>query len=283
MASIFIPFLILGGIGILAGLLLGFASKKFAQEEDPRQQLLRECLPGANCGGCGFAGCDAYARAVAAGEVPVGRCGVGGKETADKMAAIMGVSSDAGQPMVAFTACCGNKDKAERRFHYYGTSACREASVIPGGSIKSCRYGCLGFGDCVKACLFDAIHIKNGIAVVDRDKCRGCRACIEACPKHLIRMISKEAAVEVYCSNCERGLDVKDICKAGCIGCGICSRQCPQKAITMQNDLPVIDHALCDGCGLCAEKCPVHVLRLIKEEGSSLKDERVQMVPDVVK
>lgn len=283
MISIFIPFLILGGIGILAGLLLGFASKNFAVTEDPRQQLLRKCLPGANCGGCGFAGCDDYARAVAKGEALVGRCGVGGPAVTEKMAEIMGVSSADNVPEVAFAACCGTKDKAERRFRYYGTNSCLEAAMIPGGSIKTCRWGCLGFGECVKVCRFDAIHMVNGVALVDAERCRACGACVNACPKHLIRMIPKGALVEVSCSSRERGPEVKDSCKAGCIGCGICARQCPQKAITMQNNLPVIDHTICDGCGLCTEKCPTHALGLLKEKVLSPEDERIQITAGVVK
>lgn len=261
--NILIPLLILGVLGVLFGVLLGFASKKFAVPQDPLFPKLRDALPGANCGGCGYAGCDAYAKAVAAGEAPVGKCPVGGASVTEAMSAIMGVSAEEGERLIAYVCCSGTSETAPDHFAYQGIESCDEATLIPGGGPKACAYGCLGFGSCVKACPFDAIHVENGVARVDEEKCKACGACVAACPKKIIRLIPAEAAVRPSCSNKERGKDVKDVCQVGCIGCGLCMRACEAGAIQMKDQLPQIDYALCTGCGACAAKCPVHIIHCL--------------------
>ncbi len=258
--KILMPLLVLGVLGGLFGFLLWFASKKFAVKVDEKEVKLQECLPGANCGACGYPGCSGYAAAVAKGEAKVGLCVPGGQKVSDDMAAIMGTEAEASEKMVAMIRCAGSNDKAEKRFKYSGIKSCLEASTIPGGSIKECRYGCLGLGDCAAACPFGAMSTENGIAKVDKDKCVGCGACVKACPKKVIALVPADAKVAVNCANPLRGPEVKNNCKVGCIGCTLCARNCPEKAITMVNNLPVVDHTICTGCGTCTMKCPVRAI-----------------------
>lgn len=262
MLGILIPFLILGVLGGVFGLLLSFAAKKFAVQQDERIDKLQEVLPGANCGACGFPGCSGYAAAIVKGEAAVGLCVPGGKAVSEKMAAIMGTEAMETEKKVAFVHCTGSPDKAERRFKYSGIKSCLEASVIPGGTYKECRYGCLGLGSCKDACPFGAMTIENGIAKVDKEKCTGCGACVKACPKRLITLVPENAKIDVNCMNPLRGVEVKNNCKVGCIGCTLCARNCPEKAITMVNNLPEVDHSLCSGCGTCTQKCPVRAIVL---------------------
>lgn len=265
MSQILIPVAVLGGLGILFGLLLAYASRKFAVKEDERIPAARALLPGANCGGCGYAGCDAYAKAMVEGSAPIGRCTVGGKETADKLGQLLGKKVEQETPMAAYVHCHGSLDHAERRYRYNGPKDCLEASVLPGHTAKECPYGCLGFGSCTTVCQFDAIHVVNGVAVVDPDKCTACGACIRLCPQHVISFMPKTAdhpLSNVHCSNPERGKKVKDICKAGCLGCTLCQRNCPRGAITMNGGLPSVDFSKCNGCGQCAKVCPVHAIEL---------------------
>ena len=264
--QILIPLVILGVLGVIFGSLLGFASKKFAVPEDPLFPKLRDVLPGANCGGCGFAGCDAYARAVASGEAQPGKCPVGGSACTQAMSTILGVETVQEAPQVAFVHCSGTCEAASDRFQYHGVLSCREAAMLPGGGQKACAYGCLGFGSCEQVCPFDAIHVIQGVAVVDEANCKACGRCVKECPKHLISLIPKDTKVRLACANAERGKDVKMVCEAGCIACGLCVRSCEAKAIQMVNNLPKIDAALCTGCGACAEKCPVSALHRVTQE-----------------
>lgn len=265
---------IIGCTGLLIGLLLGIAGKKFAVEVDEKEAGVREELPGNNCGGCGFAGCDALAKAIANGEAPVNACPVGGAPVAEKIGAIMGVSAEAGEKKVAFVKCSGTCDKTERKANYFGVEDCRKAAVIPGKSDKKCSYGCMGLGSCVKSCDFDAVHIVDGVAVVDRDKCVACGKCIKACPNGLIEFVpygastadsadGKSKVVAVVCSSKDKGVAVKAACDVGCIGCGICAKQCEFGAVSVEGNLAYIDQSKCTGCGKCAEKCPQKVIRVM--------------------
>ena len=173
-------------LGIIFGIILAVASKVFAVEKDPREEAITECLPGANCGGCGFAGCDALAKAIANGQAPANACPVGGAPVGEKIASILGVDAGAADKKVAFVRCKGTCDKAKTLYTYTGIEDCAKATVVPGGSPKACSYGCMGFGSCVKACQFDAIHVIDGVAVVDKEKCVACGKCVAACPKGLI-------------------------------------------------------------------------------------------------
>ena len=188
-------------MGIILGLFLGIAGEKFKVEVDPREEAILDVLPGNNCGGCGYAGCSGLAAAIAKGEAPVGQCPVGGDPVAAKVGAIMGVEAGAGVKKVAFVKCAGTCDKAKKDYEYTGVEDCTSMAFVPGGGPKSCNYGCLGYGSCVKACPFDSIHIENGIAKVNPETCKACGKCVEACPKNLIDLIPYEASHVVKCSS----------------------------------------------------------------------------------
>lgn len=262
MTMILSSILILAVIGLLVGLMLVFVSETFHVETDEREAAVRECLPGNNCGGCGFAGCDAVAAAIVKGEAPVNACPVGGAPVADKISAIMGVSADSGEKMVAFVKCAGTCDVMKVKCNYIGIETCEAAGTLPGKGIRACQQGCLGYGSCVAACQFDAIHVVNGVAVVDRSKCVACGSCVKACPQHLIELVPDRSTYAVRCSSTEKGKTVKALCDVGCLGCGLCVRQCDQGAITLSNNLAHIDYEKCVGCGKCAEKCPAKIIRL---------------------
>ncbi|WP_333651459.1 RnfABCDGE type electron transport complex subunit B [Lacrimispora sp.] len=251
---------VVGILGILIGVFLGIASEKFKVEVDEKELLIREVLPGNNCGGCGYAGCDALAKAIADGQAPVGACPVGGVPVAEQIGEIMGVSAGAMDKKIAFVKCKGTCDKTRTKYKYYGAQDCRMASVAPGGTEKSCAYGCMGFGTCVRACEFDAIHVVDGVAVVDREKCVACGKCVTACPSNLIDLVPYRSKHLVQCNSHDKGKEVKAKCDVGCIACTLCIRQCEFDAIHMDNNVAVIDYEKCTNCGKCAEKCPVKVI-----------------------
>lgn len=275
---------VLGGLGLLFGIILSLASKAFAVETDPKVEEIRKVLPGANCGACGFPGCDGLADAIVRGEAEVSGCSVGGQPVADKVGAIMGVDAIADEKMVATVLCQGNDCKAKEKFEYDGIEDCRAANQIAGGS-KACNYGCLGFGTCQTVCQFDAINIVDGVAVIDREKCTGCKKCLEVCPKNIIEMVPYEQKTVVKCFSNDSGKVVRKNCSIGCIGCGICVKNCPFEAITMEDNLAKIDYDKCyknaEACGICAEICPTgaiwtnleKVLENIKEK-ERIKEER---------
>ncbi len=255
MQSILIATVAVGVIGLLIGLLLIMVDKKFKVEVDEKELAVRSYLPGNNCGACGYAGCDAMAAAIAKGEAPVNGCPVGGSAVAEEIAQVMGVEAEEAEKHVAFVKCSGDCSKAVQKCNYIGIHDCKSAAGS-GLSPWACDYGCLGFGSCVKACPFDAIHVIDGVAVVDRAKCKACGQCVSACPKHLIEIIPYKAAYAVGCSNRDRGPAVKKVCSSGCIGCKLCEKQCEHDAIHVENNVASIDYGKCTGCGKCAEKCP---------------------------
>ena len=258
--NILYPVLGLGGLGLLFGGCLGFAGKIFRVEEDPKEAEILSTLPGANCGGCGYPGCAGCAAAIAKGDAPVNACPVGGAPVAEKIAAILGVSAEEGEAVTAFVHCSATCEKANQSYDYCGISDCEMAVQLAGKGPKSCSFGCLGMGSCVKACPFGAIHIENGIAKVDSSLCRACGKCVAVCPKHLITLVPVSKKVRVGCSSLKSGKEVLSVCKAGCIGCGICEKTCPFDAIHVVDHLAVIDYTKCKNCGLCANKCPKGVL-----------------------
>ncbi|MGI5977374.1 MAG: RnfABCDGE type electron transport complex subunit B [Candidatus Limivicinus sp.] len=265
MKSILLSILVLGVMGGVFGALLALASKVFHVDVDPKQEAIRNCLGGANCGGCGYPGCDGYAAAVAAGKAPANCCVAGGPETAAKIAEIMGVKVDAAEKKVAFVPCSGTTGHAEMRFNYSGPQDCRAAMLFGGKSNKLCTFACIGLGNCVKVCKFDAMHIVDGVAKVDRSKCVGCGACAEACPKSIIKMLPASQIVMPACSNQDKGVRVTKICDFGCIGCRKCERECPNEAIQVIDNLARIDTDKCTRCGHCEEICPRHIIKLLEK------------------
>lgn len=247
---------LVGLVGIFVGLFLGIAGLKFKVEVDEREEAALAALPGNNCGGCGYAGCSGLAAAIVKGEAPVNACPVGGEAVGAKIAAIMGVEAGSSEKMVAYVHCNGDCDKAGTDYAYSGETDCRMMSFVPSGGPKACSHGCLGGGSCVKECPFDAIHVVNGVAVVDKEKCKACGKCIAACPKHLITLIPASAGTEVACMSKDKGPVTMKACQVGCIGCGICVKNCPSDAIKVTDFHAVIDQEKCTSCGTCIEKCP---------------------------
>ena len=260
--GIILAAVIVGGTGLFIGVFLGVAGKKFAVEVDEREEAILGVLPGNNCGGCGYAGCSGLAAAIVKGEAEVGGCPVGGAPVAAKVGEIMGVAAGAQVHEVAFVKCAGTCDKTQKDYEYTGNEDCASMMFVPNGGPKACNYGCLGFGSCVKACPFDAIHIVDGIALVDKEVCKACGKCIAVCPRHLIELIPYEQKHMVQCSSQDKGKDVMAACAVGCIGCRMCAKVCPAEAITVENNIAHIDYSKCTGCGKCAEKCPKKIIHL---------------------
>ena len=261
-SAILLAMVVVGGTGLLIAILLGIASEKFKVPVDEKEVAIRAELPGNNCGGCGYAGCDGLAKAIANGEAPVNGCPVGGAAAAEKISAIMGVEAGEFVKKVAFVKCAGTCEKAILDYDYTGIQDCTMASMMQNGGAKGCNSGCLGFGSCVAACPFDAIHVVDGIAVVDKEACKACGKCIAACPKHLIELIPYEQKTFVRCNSNAKGKVQLTICQAGCIGCRLCEKNCEAGAITVTNFLAHIDADKCTECGVCVEKCPRKIITL---------------------
>lgn len=268
MNQILVPVCIVGGMGLLFGILLGVASKVFAVKTDERVPQILEVLPGANCGGCGFAGCNAYANALVTGGVRPNMCPVGGAEVAQKIADILGVESEEKEKMVARVLCNGTPERALQKYVFDGPMDCHSAARLGGGE-KMCPHGCLGLGSCTKVCRFDAIHIENGLAVVDVNKCVACGACAAECPKKIIKLLPAKSKYTITCKSVEKGKLTRHDCTVGCIGCGICAKACPQEAITVKDNLAAIDPLKCVNCGICAEKCPRHAINHVEMTAAS--------------
>jgi len=257
---------VVAGVGLFIGLFLGFAAKTFAVEVDEREIQVRELLPGANCGGCGYPGCDGLAAAIAKGEAPVNACPVANSQAHKAIAEVMGTAIEESERMVAFVKCSGTCDKTQVKYEYYGVRDCNKAAIVPGRGNKKCSFGCMGFGSCVRACPFGAITIQNGIAVVNEEICTGCTSCVASCPNKLIEMVPESARHRVACNSLDKGKDTKAACSVGCIGCKLCVKACEYNAIAVNDNLAHIDYKKCTNCGKCAAVCPVKAIRISDAE-----------------
>lgn len=262
--EIIIPVLITVGAGLILGAVLSVLSTVFAVKTDEKVEMIEKALPGANCGGCGFAGCSDYAKAIAKGESP-DKCAVGGAEAVRKICAITGDEAAAPVPRKAFVRCGGSIDYTKDKMEYRGINTCRGANMYYQGK-GTCNYGCLGLGDCVRACPFGAISVEGGVAAVNRSLCIGCGKCVRACPDKLIELIPVENRIAVGCRNCEKGVLTRKACSHGCIGCAKCEKVCESGAISLSGGfLAAVDYEKCTGCAKCVDTCPTGAVKYIKD------------------
>ncbi len=248
--TILIPVIVVTAIGLIAGLGLALAAKFMSVPVDEREEKIRECLPGANCGACGYSGCDGYAAALAKGEAEPDKCAPGGSDTATALGEILGVSVST-TPKVAFIACQKN---AKNKYDYTGRRSCLSASLVHSGPLE-CQFGCIGYGDCLNACPFGAISEQDGKMVICEDVCVGCGKCAAVCPKSLISIIPKDSKTRVVCSNKHKGAAVVKVCTTSCIACGMCVKACENEAISAIDNVAVIDSEKCTSCGKCKAAC----------------------------
>lgn len=249
-------------IAFILGVLLGLFKKIFHVDTDPKVEKVREALSGANCGGCGLAGCDAFAGAVVKGDAPANGCVAGGADVAGKISDILGKAGVEVKPKVAFLACRGSKECAADKGIYYGVETCKGAQLVTNGT-KKCAFGCIGLGDCVKVCLFGALSMgPDGLPVVDKSKCVACGKCASACPKRLFKTIDADTKgpVALCSSHSDNKPQIRKDCSAGCFKCGMCARKCEAGAVDVSSGIPVIDYTKCTQCGECIKACPDKVL-----------------------
>lgn len=256
MINVLIAVLVVLITGAVAAVILALASYYLGVPENEKVKEVRECLPGANCGACGYTGCDGYAEAVANGKAASNLCIPGGTSVARAVAEITGQGTADFVAPVAFVHCNGTADAAVKNAEYEGLRTCAAMCLSCGGD-GACKYGCLGCGDCADSCPVDAICLEDGIARVNKDVCIGCGACVKTCPKHIISLIPRDSAVAVSCSSQDSGAVTRKNCKNGCIACRKCEKSCPTGAITVKGNCAEIDYEKCIACGKCAEVCPV--------------------------
>jgi electron transport complex protein RnfB len=251
-------------VGLIFGLVLAFANKKFAMEVNPLIELVEDILPKGQCGSCGYAGCKAYAEAVVSNpDVPPNLCTPGKEPVAKAVAELTGKAAEEMEPVIAHIKCSGSIDKAVKSYNYEGVHDCVAASLLQGGP-KACKNGCLGFGTCVGNCPFGAMTMgKNGLPIVDKKKCTGCGKCASVCPKKVIEMLPTSTHVCVNCNSKDKGAVVRKVCTVGCLGCGLCKRNCPHEAIVVENNLAIVDTHICmEKCDnpTCIAKCPTKAI-----------------------
>lgn len=268
------------GLGFVSASVLSVASRLLAVEEDPRLEVIVDVLPGANCGGCGYAGCEAFAAAVLNDpNVEPGLCCAGGPDMVKKLAELTGKAAGSADPQVAFRRCLKTEGKVAKNFDYFGIMGCAAAKLVLGGP-DACQYSCLGLGDCVRACPFGAMWIEDGMVHIAPDKCTSCGNCVRVCPNSILELIPRTSRVMVFCSSQDKGKAVRDVCEVGCISCGICIKQCPAKAISLVDERIHIDHKACIAYGpdcqeVCVTKCPRKILRCLHPESIAPAPEAV--------
>ena len=262
--SILYPVFCLGGLALLFGVILGFSAKKFAVENNPAVDRIINVLPGANCGGCGSPGCAVFAERVVDGQADYRDCPPGGPSVASEIAKQMGIDATLSNRKVAFIKCFGTNDNIKRNYIYDGPKSCISASQLATGGNKTCTYSCIGLEGCKNACPFNAIKMVDSIAVVIREKCTACGKCIKACPKNLIDIVPDMNKVRVACNSRDKARMVKESCRAGCFGCNLCIKACKEGAITVTDNIAVIDYEKCVQCGECVGKCPAKAIKVVK-------------------
>jgi len=261
MNPILIAAFAVAAIGVICAVMLTVASKVMHVPVDERVEQVREVLPGANCGACGFAGCDGYAAALCDGDTASNLCVPGGDPVSRRISGILGIAFQDVNEQVAAVRCGGGWGARKNKMEYDGLKSCAAAKMYFGGA-GACPYGCIGFGDCANICPEGAICMEDGIARVNLDLCKGCGTCAKVCPNNLIWIHDDAIATLLICSSHDKGADVRRNCTAGCIGCRKCERECAEGAIEMQNNLAVIDYEKCTGCGRCAEVCTTQCMKI---------------------
>lgn len=257
--NIIVAFSLFAALGGTLGLMLAFASKVFEVKTDERIEAICGVLPGANCGGCGYAGCEALAAAITRGEAKTNACVAGGAGISESISEIMGVKAEKAVRLRAQVMCSGTEQYSKKKYNYIGANDCLSA-VRMGGGDKLCPNGCIGKGSCVAACPFGAIKVKDGVAAVDYNICRGCGACTSACPKHLIKLIPYDSAHWVGCMSVDKGADTRKYCDVGCISCRLCEKNCPTGAIKVNDFVAAIEYSKCTGCDKCVGACPRKII-----------------------
>lgn len=263
-------------IGFVASAILAAASKLLYVEEDPRVEAVSEALPGANCGGCGYAGCDGYAAAVINDpNVAPNLCCAGGAEVSAAVAELSGKAMGDAEPQVAFRRCDRVGGNVALKFDYQGVPTCRAAKMVQDGPY-ACRFACFGMGDCVRACPFNAMSLQNGLVYIDPVACTACGTCTRVCPNSILELIPQRSRVMVFCSSQDKAKDVTGVCGVGCISCMKCIKKCPAKAISMKDSRIHIDHEACLAYGpeceeACVAACPRKILRCL---GACAADEK---------
>ncbi|MGN0729857.1 RnfABCDGE type electron transport complex subunit B [Treponema sp.] len=256
-------------IGFILGVLLGLFKKIFSVSVDPKISKVRDSLPGVNCGGCGYAGCDSFAAAVVSGDAPASGCVAGGPSVAASLNSILGLSADGADNVkkAAVLACRGTVSCAGTKGVYNGVQTCKAVQLSVNG-IKLCASGCIGLGDCVASCLFGALSMgEDGLPHVDYKKCVGCGKCEKACPKKLFTLVNVELKGPMALCSCrsDNKPQIRKDCSAGCFKCGICAKKCPEQCIDLLSGIPHIDYEKCTACGTCVSSCPDKVLKLMSE------------------
>lgn len=256
-----IPVAVFAILGSISGILLTVVSKIFAVKTDDRIEKINESLPQANCGACGFAGCEDYANAIVKDNAQTNLCRLGGADVVKKVSEIMGTEAEVQEAVVSVMHCNGNCNVTSKKFDFHGVNSCAGASRFYGGD-GLCSYGCIGLGDCINVCEGDCISIKNGIADVDESKCIACGKCVKVCPHGLFSLRPVSKFVDVRCSSEDNGKTTRSICQNGCIACKMCEKKCPHDAIHVVGFHAVTDYSKCTNCGECYKICPTGTITI---------------------